>query len=110
MIVDRLRLEHFRCFQRAEVHFAPGFNLITGDNGLGKSFLLDIAWWTSTGIEARYPARPQQDQDDASVVVTTESGERRLATDARFQWIAQEQGWSLVGANQRFAAARSGVW
>src|SRR5690606_24908780 len=24
-------------------------NLITGDNGLGKSFLLDIAWWALTG-------------------------------------------------------------
>jgi predicted ATPase len=20
-------------------------NLLTGDNGLGKSFLLDVAWW-----------------------------------------------------------------
>ena len=41
MIVDRLRLEHFRCFQRAEVHFAPGFNLITGDNGSGKTSVLE---------------------------------------------------------------------
>ena len=24
-------------------------NLITGDNGLGKSFLLELAWWTLTG-------------------------------------------------------------
>ena len=36
---------------RAE--FAPRLNLITGDNGLGKSFLLDSAWWTVTG---RWPA------------------------------------------------------
>lgn len=27
---------------------APRVNLITGDNGLGKSFLLDIAWWALT--------------------------------------------------------------
>ncbi|MFY0534689.1 AAA family ATPase [Nannocystis pusilla] len=27
---------------------APRLNLITGDNGLGKSFLLDIAWWALT--------------------------------------------------------------
>ena len=33
-------------------------NLITGDNGLGKSFLLDIAWWTLTRTWAGHPARP----------------------------------------------------
>jgi hypothetical protein len=27
---------------------APRINLITGDNGLGKSFLLDLAWWVLT--------------------------------------------------------------
>lgn len=31
----------------------PRLNLITGDNGLGKSFLLDIAWWALT---KRWPA------------------------------------------------------
>ena len=30
------------------VEFAPRLNLITGDNGLGKSFLLDIVWWCLT--------------------------------------------------------------
>ncbi|MCB9765812.1 MAG: AAA family ATPase [Alphaproteobacteria bacterium] len=27
---------------------APRVNLLTGDNGLGKSFLLDVAWWALT--------------------------------------------------------------
>jgi hypothetical protein len=29
-----------------ELEFGERLNLITGDNGLGKSFLLDIAWWS----------------------------------------------------------------
>ena len=33
---------------RMKVQFAPRVNLITGDNGLGKSFLLDCAWWAVT--------------------------------------------------------------
>ena len=27
---------------------APGLNLITGDNGLRRSFLLDVIWWALT--------------------------------------------------------------
>lgn len=32
------------------LHFvpAPRLNVITGDNGLGKTFLLDVAWWALT--------------------------------------------------------------
>ena len=30
------------------LELAPRFNLLTGDNGLGKSFLLDVAWWALT--------------------------------------------------------------
>jgi len=33
-------------------------NLITGDNGLGKSFLLETAWWALTGEWLDYPADP----------------------------------------------------
>ena len=32
----------------AKLDFADRLNLVTGDNGLGKSFLLDIAWWAMT--------------------------------------------------------------
>ena len=35
------------------VEFASRLNFITGDNGLGKSFLLDIAWWALTRTWAR---------------------------------------------------------
>jgi hypothetical protein len=51
-----------------EVNFGPRLNLFTGDNGLGKSFLLDIAWWALTGTWVGNPAHPQKEiQDTASV-------------------------------------------
>ena len=31
-----------------ELKFGKRLNLLTGDNGLGKSFLFDIAWWALT--------------------------------------------------------------
>src|SRR5690554_6874213 len=34
--------------------FGSRLNLLTGDNGLGKSFLLDIAWWALT---RKWPAQ-----------------------------------------------------
>ncbi len=33
-----------------QCRFKEKFNIITGDNGLGKSFLLDVIWWTLTRV------------------------------------------------------------
>ncbi len=41
MLVQRLRLRDFRRFVEAELHPAPGFNLILGDNGSGKTSVLE---------------------------------------------------------------------
>jgi hypothetical protein len=44
----------------AEMTFTPAYrlNVITGDNGLGKSFLLDLAWWAVTRTWAGRPVQP----------------------------------------------------
>jgi len=41
------------------MNLAPRLNLITGDNGLGKSFLLDVAWWVLTRTWARAMVIPK---------------------------------------------------
>ncbi|MCC5934608.1 MAG: DNA replication and repair protein RecF [Candidatus Cyclonatronum sp.] len=41
MIVNSIRLENFRNHEATEVNFAPGINLITGRNGMGKTNLID---------------------------------------------------------------------
>lgn len=55
---------------------APRLNLITGDNGLGKSFLLDVAWWALTrkwpqdlnaNLTSGYAARPTDVAQPASI-------------------------------------------
>lgn len=43
-----------------DVEFADRLNIFTGDNGLGKTFLLDIAWWSLTNTWVEYPALPQR--------------------------------------------------
>ncbi|CAI8788991.1 AAA family ATPase [Pseudomonas sp. IT-P176] len=50
------------------VEFAPRLNFITGDNGLGKSFLLDAAWWVLTRTWARgAEAIPRESASSASI-------------------------------------------
>jgi hypothetical protein len=46
--------------------FAERLNLFTGDNGLGKTFLLDIVWWALTGTWAANPAWPQRGIGEAA--------------------------------------------
>lgn len=47
--------------QLGPVEFASRMNFLTGDNGLGKSFVLDTAWWALTRTWARgIPAVPQR--------------------------------------------------
>jgi AAA domain, putative AbiEii toxin, Type IV TA system len=54
--------------QLGPVHFAPRMNFLTGDNGLGKSFLLDTAWWALTRTWARgVAAAPQRTAETSSI-------------------------------------------
>jgi hypothetical protein len=46
-----------------DVRLAPRLNLLAGDNGLGKTFLLDLAWWALTGTWARQTALPRLGKD-----------------------------------------------
>ena len=47
-MLERLELENVGPAPKMALDLAPRLNLITGDNGLGKSFLLDTAWWALT--------------------------------------------------------------
>ncbi len=47
-MLKTLRLENVGPAREMELELGSRLNLITGDNGLGKSFLLDVAWWALT--------------------------------------------------------------
>lgn len=46
--IDAARLENFRLFDRAEVVWRPGFNVISGPNAQGKTTLLEAVYWVAT--------------------------------------------------------------
>ena len=51
-MIEHLKLDNVGPAPEMALDFAPRVNLLTGDNGLGKSFLLDVVWW---GLTRRWP-------------------------------------------------------
>jgi hypothetical protein len=78
----------------AKVSFYPAerLSIITGDNGLGKSFILECAWWSLTGQWAERPAYPNPSESRGPAAITFEitvgAGPSRPKT-IRYDWEAQ---------------------
>lgn len=73
------------------IKFEPSerLNLITGDNGLGKTFLLDCAWWALTGDWAERQAYPRREKENVTPKISFQvKGERK------FDPITIEYDWS----------------
>jgi AAA domain, putative AbiEii toxin, Type IV TA system len=68
------------------IELAERINVITGDNGLGKSFLLDVAWWALTRTWAGMPALPT---DPSRATIQFVAGSSRLTSLYR----PEEQEW-----------------
>lgn len=58
-MLEQLRLCNVGPAAEMNLALAPRLNLITGDNGLGKSFILDVAWWVLTRTWARAMVIPR---------------------------------------------------
>ncbi len=80
----------------------PRINLIVGDNGLGKSFLLDIAWWALTRkwprdlnprLTSGYPARPTDRTAPATLrlALTTDAGNSKAFESI---YSAKDESWT----------------
>ena len=59
-MLKKLRLRDVGPAPSFDIEFSDRLNIFTGDNGLGKSFILDIAWWALTGTWAGPPAWPRR--------------------------------------------------
>ena len=63
-MINAIRMQNVGPADEMELSFAPRLNVITGDNGLGKSFILDVAWWALTRTWAGDTARPRLPRRD----------------------------------------------
>lgn len=57
--LSKIELVNVGPCDRVEMVLSPRLNIITGDNGLGKTFLMDCAWWALTNTWTGNEARPK---------------------------------------------------
>ena len=101
-MLERLELENVGPAPGMVLDLQDRLNLITGDNGLGKSFLLDVAWWALTRrwprdlnprLNSGYPARPADIARPAKLrfALTTDAGNSRSFEST---YSARDQSWT----------------
>ncbi len=97
----------------AEFHLELGsrLNVVTGDNGLGKTFLLDAVWWALTSWWPRevnprstsgYPAQPDGGSDATIQYTLTGTSAQQVM---RSQYVRAAQSWTPT----RSEGVRTGV-
>ncbi len=59
-MLDSMGLRDVGPVKNLQIDLAQRLNFVTGDNGLGKTFLLDMAWYGITRSWAGWPARPDK--------------------------------------------------
>lgn len=91
-MIRELHLKRVGPAPEFNVAFADRLNLITGDNGLGKTFLLDIVWWALTGTWAGNPAWPQRGKGGSAEIsyhLIGKTGPTKDPTNSRFDFAHQ---------------------
>ena len=89
------------------LEFGERLTLIAGDNGLGKSFLLDVAWWAITGGWIDKAALPNPDSSGTNPRIGFEirsATDQPLMGESCFDWASHS--WS-IGTGRPSVAALS---
>ncbi|WP_437909846.1 AAA family ATPase [Sorangium sp. So ce327] len=102
-MLERLELHDTGPAPAMEFELAPRLNLFAGDNGLGKTFVLDVAWFALTGTWPGYPAAPRRGPAvKPQIVRETRDGEVVHRVSSSFDF--EKQNWHTVyppGASRR---------
>lgn len=75
-MLTQLNLKNVGPSDEMNLELGKRLNLLTGDNGLEKSFLLDIAWWAMT---CKWPAEVNSKLTAGKKAQPAPSGEGKIA-------------------------------
>jgi hypothetical protein len=91
-----LKLEGVGPVKKLRFEPAERVSLITGDNGLGKTFILECAWWALTGTWTSTPAYPRPDAKEKEPKIIFEiSGESGRPEEVKSLYDWGSQDWRL---------------
>ncbi len=85
-----LTIEGVGAAKTLRLELADRINLFTGDNGLGKSFILDCAWYALSGHWSNLPASPREDADEPKISFLIEGADQIHQGHAFYNWKQQE--------------------
>ncbi|HEX8437794.1 ATP-binding protein [Archangium sp.] len=88
---------------RFDLPLGTRLNVLTGDNGLGKSFVLDLAWYAMTGTWAGQPALPRADTKGSASVRWTLRLRSGKTTQKESRWEAKKRSWGWPGGRPPMA-------
>ena len=79
----------------ADMSFRPAsrMTIITGDNGLGKSFLMECAWWALTGNWAGRPALPTPESDEVYIEFDIQGSPKSHEESSRINYDRRRLKW-----------------
>lgn len=100
-MLESLHLRNVGPAPEMGMNLAPRLNLITGDNGLGKSFLLDVAWYALTrrwphdvnpALTSGYAARPTDVRKPATIrfALQTKAG---TPVEYESKYVPRDEAW-----------------
>jgi len=100
-----LTIENSDLAEKLEWDFGERLSLITGDNGLGKSFLLEFAWWVATGSWAHRPALPSlANKNKIPRVEYSMRGKSGRTSQGAYQFDYERNTWSLISSSPNIEA------
>lgn len=94
-MLERLHLKNVGPAPELTLALAPRLNLITGDNGLGKTFILDVAWWALTRTWSGPPAFPQRGAGTKPAIHYRVENGKKVEYAAHFDF--STQAWEIAG-------------
>ena len=92
-MLKRLAIKNVGLARDLQLNWARRFNAIGGDNGAGKSFLLDLSWWALTRTWADAPAWP--DPGSGKATIYAEISGKTKDKEISSTYIREKQLWPI---------------